>query len=238
MNYRDINRSIGDIAAALPKATRIFKEYGIDFCCGGHRPLAAVIKEQGLSLEEIYARLDQAVSEPENNTEATDLPFDQMSSPVLSAYIEDTHHSYLRKALPEASELLNTVLRVHGSKHRELFEMYQLFGRLKTDLEQHLLKEENLLFPLLGNSSEVCSCSRDTDSSSETKSLTDEIICEHEAAGEILRKLRSISNNYTLPDGACATYQKTYSLLEALEQDLHQHIHLENNILLKDYATH
>ncbi|MDF2871404.1 MAG: iron-sulfur cluster repair di-iron protein [Anaerocolumna sp.] len=121
MNYRDINTSIGEVAAALPKATRIFKEYGIDFCCGGHRSLAAVMKEQGLPLNEVYDRLDQLV----NNT---DIPFDQMSSPVLSAYIEDTHHSYLRKALPEAAELLNTVLRVHGSKHRELFEMYQLFG--------------------------------------------------------------------------------------------------------------
>lgn len=238
MNYRDINISIGDVAAALPKASLIFKEYGIDFCCGGHRPLAAVMKEQSLPLEEVYGRLDQLVTEHENNTETTALSFDQMSSPVLSAYIEDTHHSYLRKALPEAAELLNTVLRVHGSKHRELFEMYQLFGRLKTDLEQHLLKEENLLFPLLENSAAACSCSKDTDSTSEARSLTDEIISEHEAAGEILRKLRSISKDYTLPDGACATYQKTYSLLEALEQDLHQHIHLENNILLKDYATH
>ncbi len=119
-------------------------------------------------------------------------------------------------------------MRVHGGNHRELFKIYQLFGSLKTDLEQHLLKEENLLFPLLNNA---------THNITEVKSLTNEIITEHETAGDILRALRRESNDYALPEDACATYQKAYHLLVEIEGDLHQHIHLENNILLKEYSN-
>lgn len=228
MNYMDNTISIGEVVAALPAAAGIFKEYGIDFCCGGHRPLAAVIEQQGIEKEALFERLQAAVAECTGQYSGKEQQFDKMSPSTLSAYIEDTHHSYLRKALPEASELLNTILRVHGKNHRELFEMYQLFGRLKTDLEQHLLKEENLLFPIL---------EKPDDNRLEAISLTDEIITEHEAAGEILRELRKISNNYELPEDACNTYRKAYALLIELEEDLHQHIHLENNILLKEYSN-
>lgn len=228
MDYLDKNISVGDVVAAIPMAAGIFKEYGIDYCCGGHKSLAHVIETQGIDQKELAERLRAAAAERKQQYANREEAFDKMSPPALSAYIEDTHHSYLRKSLPEAAELLNTLLRVHGKNHRELFEMYQLFGRLKTDLEQHLLKEETLLFPILDKASH---------NRSEVVALTDEIITEHETAGEILRELRKISDNYSLPSDACNTYRKTYALLEELEEDLHQHIHLENNILLKEYST-
>lgn len=228
MNNLDKNMSIGDVVTAVPKATEIFREFGIDYCCGGHRNLAEVIKEQKINESEVYERLIKAFSDRQEEYGGLGDHFDEMSPAVLTAYIEDTHHGYLRKTLPETADLLNTIVRVHGRNHRELYEINQLFGRLKTDLEQHLLKEETLLFPVLEQVEE---------NYEEVLSLTDEIISEHEAAGEILRKLREVSGNYKLPEDACGTYRKSYSMLEELEQDLHQHIHLENNILLKSYSV-
>ncbi|MDF2587523.1 MAG: hypothetical protein K0S41_1364 [Anaerocolumna sp.] len=226
MNNIKQDATIGEVVVLIPEATQIFSEFGIDFCCGGHRLLSQVMKDQGIDERVVYDRLQDAVEKRKSSYD--DKNYTKMSPAVLSAYIEDTHHGYLRKVLPEAAELLNTVLRVHGKNHRELFDLYRLFGQLKTDLEQHLLKEETILFPILDNAK---------DNRSEVISVTDEIINEHEAAGEILRELREVSNNYTLPEGACKTYEKTYSLLEEIEKDLHQHIHLENNILLKEYAN-
>lgn len=227
MNYTDQTISIGEVVAFNPLAAEIFKEYEIDFCCGGHMPLHDAILNQGINKEELIKKLEEAETKRREQYN-TNEGFDKMSSNILSAYIEDTHHNYLRKVLPEALELLSTIMRVHGGNHRELFKMYQLFGGLKTDLEQHLLKEENLLFPILSNA---------PDHITEVKSLTNEIITEHEIAGEILRELRRESNDYSLPEDACATYHKAYDLLKEIEGDLHQHIHLENNILLKEFSN-
>ena len=147
-----------------------------------------------------------------------------MSSARLSVYIEDTHHAYLREQLPHASELLQMVLNAHGRAHRELFEVYRLFGQLKADLEQHLLKEENLLFPAL----------EEAPGEEDTLQLAKEIVEEHESAGRILSRLHEITNDFTIPEDACETYRVAYHLLDAIEQDINQHIHLENNILLKE----
>ncbi len=227
MNYMDKNISIGDVVAAIPGATKVLDEFGIDYCCGGHRPLLEVIKNQGIDETKVYEKIGQILADRQKDYSSQGSNFNEMSPAVLSTYIEDTHHSYLRKALPEVSDLLNTIVRVHGKNHRELYEVYKLFGKLKTDLEQHLLKEETLLFPALDQALE---------NEKEVLSLTEEIVTEHEAAGEILRELRNVSMDYHLPEDACKTYRKAYSLLIELEQDLHQHIHLENNILLKQYV--
>jgi regulator of cell morphogenesis and NO signaling len=224
MNYMDKNVTIGGVVAELPEASRIFGEYGIDFCCGGHRNLDTVIKEQGINEEAIYQELEAAQKERSDSYKEGN--FKTMEPAALTTYIEDTHHSYLREVLPQISELLGTILRVHGANHTELFEIYRLFGTLKADLEQHLLKEETMLFPSFA----------DKDAHREQiGKLSEEIINEHEAAGEILGKLRSITHNYSIPEDVCNTFRKTYEMLEAMEIDLHQHIHLENNILLKDY---
>lgn len=227
MNIKDKNNTIGTVVAELPKATEIFKEYSIDYCCGGHRLLADVLNEKNIPTEEIYSKLQQLAEQRKNSYSGQDNNFIEMSKEVLSAYIEDIHHSYLREALPEIAELLSSVLRAHGKNHKELFEVYRLFGQLKADLEQHLLKEETLVFPIVGEADSKLK---------EIKELTSEIITEHEAAGDILRELRSITKDYQLPEDACVTFAKAYEKLEEMEQDLHQHIHLENNILFVQYS--
>lgn len=229
MRYQDKDVTIGEVVVKIPKSTEIFKKYGIDYCCGGHRNLRNVIEEQKINEDKLIKELDEAYEERKKGYAGQKDGFESMSPLVLSTYIEDTHHGYLRKALPKTAELLNTILRVHGKNHPELFEVYSLFGQLKTDLEQHLLKEETMLFPDFEDS---------IANKNEILHLTKTIINEHEAAGEILAKLRKVTKEYSLPEDACETFAKTYEMLEEIEEDLHQHIHLENNILLKEYASH
>lgn len=225
MNFRDTNVTIGGVVAALPEAKAIFSDFGIDYCCGGNRLLSDVIHQQNLNESAILNRLEQAQNErQEQYREAND--FTTMTPTVLTNYIEDKHHNYLREMLPITSELLGTILRVHGKNHPELFEVYRLFGTLRTDLEQHLLKEETMLFPALSQT--------DPDRN-EVIRITTDIIHEHVAAGAILEELRQVTKDYSLPNDACGTYHKAYEMLKDMEDDLHQHIHLENNILLKEY---
>jgi regulator of cell morphogenesis and NO signaling len=224
MNIRNQETTIGAIVAELPKASEIFGKYGIDFCCGGHRRLTEVMGQQGLDHEKIYQELQTLKEDRESSYAGS--KFAEMSVEALTDYIEDTHHSYLREALPDIADLLSTILRVHGMNHKELFEVYKIFGTLKTDLEQHLLKEEAMLFPTMEEG---------TGKEAEIKELATEIIREHEGAGALLERLRAITKDYQVPADACGTFAKTYAMLEELEKDLHQHIHLENNILLKEY---
>ncbi len=224
MNFREENVTIGAIVAGLPEAAAIFKEAGIDYCCGGNRKLAEVMQEQGLDGNGIYAKLEQALEERKAGYQNND--FTSMEPKALSTYIEDTHHAYMWRALPDIAEILEVVLRAHGRNHQELFQVYRLFGSLKTELEQHLMKEETMLFPVFSD---------EFSQKEERLSLAKEIISEHVAAGEILGELRKVTKDYTLPADACGTFQRAYEMLEEMEQDLHQHIHLENNILLKEY---
>jgi regulator of cell morphogenesis and NO signaling len=224
MNIRNQETTIGAVVAELPKASEVFSKVGIDFCCGGHRKLAEVIEQQGIDSELVYQELQTLKENREQSYHGGQ--FTEMSVEALTDYIEDTHHSYLREALPDIADLLATILRVHGMNHKELFEIYKVFGTLKTDLEQHLLKEEAMLFPTMeasiGNEAQI-------------KELAAEIIREHEGAGVLLEKLRALTKDYQVPADTCGTFARTYAMLEELEKDLHQHIHLENNILLKDY---
>ena len=214
--------TVGGVAAGMPEAVPVFQALGIDYCCGGRRPLAEALAEKQVSAEQFVALVSAREAGRKENARRAD--FSDMSPAVLSAYIEDTHHEYLRRALPEIDRMLLAVLRAHGGRHRELFDVYGLFGRLKSDLEQHLIKEETLLFPALSKGGEAAA---------DTRSLAGRIMDEHDAAGELLRTLRETAGNYEAPADACQTYRRVYEMLPEMENDLHQHIHLENNILLK-----
>ncbi|OQB24668.1 MAG: Iron-sulfur cluster repair protein ScdA [Firmicutes bacterium ADurb.Bin182] len=211
--------SIGDIVAKLPAASEVFKKFGVDFCCGGHRILSEVIKEQGIDGVLLYKELD---AEANKAQERSNVDFSAMSADELSSHIQARHHSYLREALPRLSELSNTVLKAHGKNHPELFRVHGLFGTLRIELEQHLAKEETLLFPAIGDINE------------QVRKLAREIKEEHESAGKILKELRLITDGYTVPLDGCPTFRKLYESLIEFESDLFEHIHLENNILLRE----
>ena len=156
MSEFNSNQSIGEIVSIMPKASEVYKKFNIDFCCGGHRPLSEAIKEQELNESEVLKELDKAYEETKRLTDQVD--FRNMSSSDMIDYIVNKHHGFLKKNMPEISELATTILRVHGVNHNELFSVHKHFHTLKMELDQHMIKEESLLFPLIkeyeSNSSE------------------------------------------------------------------------------------
>lgn len=221
MNNKWQDQTIGQTVARLPAAAELFKANRIDFCCGGDRLLGAVLREQNIPDEAIYPRLDELA---ENLRQTADQKnFTTMATDELTNYIEASHHAYMHEALPQISEILAVVLKAHGRSHPDLFKLHGLYGQLRTDLEQHLIKEETLLFPMLDEA--------DPADSAAIAALTLEIKNEHEAAGKLLKAMRLIAADYIAPPDACPTYQRLLDGLAEMEGDLFQHIHLENNIL-------
>ncbi len=226
-NKISVTTNIGEIVSLLPKASEIFKQYGIDFCCGGNRPLAEAIKEQKLNETEIMEKLNRNYEESKTKAEENK-DFRNMFYDSLIDHIVDTHHTYMKKELPQISELVTKILRVHGLHHGDvLMRVHKLFHSLKTELEQHLFKEEEILFPLIKEyrknpSGELLN---------RVMQVMQETEDEHEGAGDILKELRKITGDYTVPADGCTTYRLTFRKLEEMESDLFQHIHLENNIL-------
>jgi regulator of cell morphogenesis and NO signaling len=222
----NVEEKIGKIAVKFPKSMEIFKEYNIDFCCGGDRILGDVIREQKLNAEEIMTKIEEEYNRIISEI-SSDVDWNTAAYSKLIDYVINTHHAYLTKELPKISELSAKILRVHGENHEELRKVYKLFHSLKMELDQHLIKEEEIVFPLIkeyekNNSKQVLE---------KALKVIRELEEEHEGAGDILKELREITEGYSAPEDGCNTYRMTYQLLEELEGDLFKHIHLENNIL-------
>lgn len=217
---------IGEVVARFPGASNVFKAYNIDFCCGGNRSLTLVANQQNLNEEEILGKLNQAY---ELALQLQDKSRDWREAPSeeIIQFVVNTHHAYLNAEMPILSEFVTKILRVHGPSHPELSQLHKLYHSLKMELEQHLIKEEEILFPAIlayeENPSEELRL--------KAASQLDEIDSEHTGAGDILKEMREITSDYTLPEGACRTYTLTFQKLVEMESDLFEHIHLENNIL-------
>lgn len=219
-------QKVGEIVAQFPKAADIFKEYKIDFCCGGDRQLSEAIKEQNLNQEEILAKINSLYQEMKDQVR-TEVDWTKESLSRLIDYVVNRHHAYLQVELPKISELTTKILRVHGAHHPELAKVHKLFHNLKTELEQHLIKEEEIEFPLIKDYEQ-------NPSEEKRKALIQaiqELEEEHEGAGTILKELRKITKDYSVPEDGCNSYRLTYNKLQELESDTFAHIHLENNIL-------
>ncbi|MBJ8027444.1 iron-sulfur cluster repair di-iron protein [Bacillus cereus group sp. N21] len=217
---------IGDIVTQFPKASDLFKSYRIDFCCGGNRPIIDAINERNLSSEEILTKLNTLYHETKQLNES-EIDWKTASYSELIDYIVNKHHRYLNEELPLLSPYVTKVLRVHGTGQPHLAQIHKLFHELKTELEQHLIKEETEDFPLI-----LAFEQNPTDENyMKLRKVVDELENEHNHAGDIIKELRKVTNDFTLPVGACGTYRLVYQRLEALESDLFEHIHLENNVL-------
>lgn len=221
------NDKIGFIVVEFPKAAEIFKKYQIDFCCGGDRPLDIALTEQKLDADEVLQQLNSAYNESQQLNAVVSNNWLQASLADLVDYIVVTHHKYLDANLPGISELTLKILRVHGGRHQELGKVHKLFNALRTELEEHLITEETILFPLIKQYEQ----DSDHKHAEQLKQLIQTIENEHEAAGDIIKELRAITGGFTPPEDACTSYKLTYKRIEELESDLFQHIHLENNIL-------
>lgn len=219
------NALVRDIVLQFPKAADYFKAKRIDFCCGGAKPLAEAAAERGLDKELIISDLNKLFEEYPVPQE--ELAWNTAPSKELIDHIINKHHRYLREELPLIAQNVTKVYRVHGEGSPHLAELYSLFNTLKDELLEHTAKEEKDEFPKLlayaANPSE--------ETLTALRQSLSELESEHDGAGDILRKIRAITEDFTPPAHACTTYRLTYARLEELESMTFEHVHLENNIL-------
>jgi regulator of cell morphogenesis and NO signaling len=217
---------LGDIAAALPASMRVFEAVGLDYCCGGQRSLGDACAALGLAPEPLLAKISELEAGP---TEAAK-DWRDASVTELVEHLLATHHVFTRSELSRLAPLMDKVARVHGELHPELLEIRALFVEMYNDLGPHIMKEEQVLFPYLlalDAGQAMGSCFGTVANPIRAMEF------EHDAVGEILRRIRGLSKDFTLPEGACGSYQSLFMGLADLEADLHQHIHLENNLLFR-----
>jgi regulator of cell morphogenesis and NO signaling len=206
----DINGTtrVGDIAARIPASIEVFERYGVDFCCNGGRPLTEALAGTGASVGGIMAEIERVV-DLEREQERQHVDWIHESLATLADHIVETHHTFLKREMPRVDRDLARVISVHGAHHPELIEL----GR-----EQ--------VFPLLRGLGPSDSASP------ELLGLLEQLEAEHDGAGSALRAIRGMTSNYQTPPDACFIYSTLYQELQALEADVHRHVHLENNVLI------
>jgi regulator of cell morphogenesis and NO signaling len=219
--------SLGDIVTANFKAAAVFEKYHMDFCCQGNRNFVDACDKAGLKPETIANEINK-LGQNDAPVDFTQWPLDQ-----LSDYIYRRHHSYVEQATPLIKKLLDKICSVHASFHPELLEIRDIFNKTSGELAMHMKKEELILFPFIKKLERVRQEGGNASSklfksvSSPIQSLEE----EHKDEGEQLQRMAELSNNFTPPEDACLTYTTTYKALKDYELDIHQHIHLENNVL-------
>ena len=212
-----VETKVGQVAAEHPLATRVFARHGIDFCCGGGRPLGEVCEEKGLDAQAVLEEIRSELEAPGGSEVRWDqAPLGDLIGHILSAY-----HQPLKEELPRLESMARKVLDVHGDKDPErLAELLSVYLELKFELDQHVAKEEQILFPMI-----------DSGQGAMADGPISVMRLEHDSAAAALRRLRELTNGYEVPAQACNTWRALWHGLAALEESLHRHIHLENNIL-------
>ncbi|MGB7513160.1 MAG: iron-sulfur cluster repair di-iron protein [Candidatus Acidiferrum sp.] len=221
------NRTVRDVASANPGAARIFEKFGIDYCCGGERSLAQACSSAKVNLQEVAEALEKPQSQ------SGDRDWQKVTLAELAKHIVAKHHEYVRQEIQRLIPLSAKVAGVHGKNHPELETIQSSFQALAEELTAHLMKEERILFPYIEQLELAANFGSPLAASpfGTVKNPVRMMMMEHDSAGELLRKMREASGNYALPADACTSFQMLYRALEEFEADLHQHIHLENNIL-------
>ncbi|MFJ8531555.1 iron-sulfur cluster repair di-iron protein [Bacillus sp. NPDC094106] len=219
---------VGEIVTAFPQSSDLFKKYRIDFCCGGDKTIEVATQTKEISSDELLKILNQQYTlYKSKNNESTN--WSEVNLSTLIDHIIEKHHHFIQEELPQLSPYVTKVFRVHGQIESHLSIVHRLFHELKLELEQHIMKEETLVFPLIKT--------YEQNPTEENLVLAierlEELEQEHDKAGDLIKELRIITNDFTPPEHACRTYRMVYNRLEDFESDLFQHVHLENNILFK-----
>ena len=214
---------IGDIVTQDFRAAEVFKKAGIDFCCGGSQSLEDACRDKKL----VVAEIESELSKLENSEPGSSYKFNEWKLDFLCDYIVNTHHQTVMNLLPELTFYTQKIAEVHGDNHPELPEIANLFAQVDTELRQHLCNEEEVLFPAIREVLKTNSAESKATIISEITRMTG----EHEFAGGAMDKINELSHRYAVPEDGCNTYRVAYKLLEQFEDDLHIHVHLENNIL-------
>jgi regulator of cell morphogenesis and NO signaling len=231
---QDSSRTVGEFVAEDYRTARVFEKYGIDFCCGGKTSLADACLERGIDPASIQGEIEAMKNEPlerSQNYAAWGLPF-------LADYIVNTHHGYLNENTRQIAVYANKIAEVHGAKHPEVIEIARIFERIAADMEAHLREEEEVLFPAIKRVDAARKSGTEPDAGDlETlRGCLEKLNLEHDAIGDAIHAIRDLAQGYAIPGDACNTFAVTYRKLQEFEDDLHKHVHLENNILFPKAA--
>jgi regulator of cell morphogenesis and NO signaling len=221
--------TISEIVADDFRTAAVFQKHGLDFCCGGGVAVAEACRKKGIDLNPLVEELNAVLTAPRQGEPS----FNSWTLDFLVDYIVNNHHSYVRQTLPVVYLHAEKVARVHGDRHPEVVRLFDLFSKVSHELLDHMRKEEMLLFPYIRSLVEAQSLGV-APSAPPFGSVRNPIRImeeDHLVAGDELRAIRELTNNYTPPEDACMTYRVLYQELHDFESDLHRHVHLENNIL-------
>ena len=224
-----MTKSLAQIVNTNHRAANVFEKYHLDFCCKGKRTLAQACTESEVKIEEVLSELGKT---EQGNSSSIPVSYEKMSLTQLTDYIVATHHSYVKKEMPAILGYLQKVASKHGGHHPEMIKVLEIFTAVKEEMEQHMQKEEVILFS--GIKDVECQLTEGTEIIINNTYLLSPISVmeqEHDHAGSAKAEIRQLTNNYNLPDDSCTTYKLSFAALNAFELDLHQHVHLENNIL-------
>ncbi|HWP43056.1 MAG TPA: iron-sulfur cluster repair di-iron protein [Blastocatellia bacterium] len=225
------DKTVRELAVEVAGATRVFEKLGIDYCCGGGKALEEACEAAGIPVNEIISSLEEAERSSMQSDEGEDWQKESLAK--LTSYIVSKHHVFTRDEMDRIEPLLAKVCKVYGNEHPELLKIQAVFQELKNDLLTHMHKEEMVLFPYIAEMEEAITnqTSRPRPFFGTVRNPIRMMSLEHDLAGELLRNIRLLSSGFEPPADSCVSYQTLYRALEELEQDLHRHIHLENNIL-------
>lgn len=225
MSSATLEQTVGQLVTERPGRARVFETFGIDYCCGGKQPLKQACEAKGVDADtvlKVLAMLDE--QQPENERD-----WSQATMTELACHIEQTHHAYLKRELPRMEYLVCRVAERHGAHQAHLVPLRDTFLAFKSEMEDHMIKEERVLFPL-------CRTLEHAESLPEVHcgsvdNPVKQMVHEHNDAALALHRMRQLTNGYTPPAEACNTYRAMYDALSELERDMHRHVHKENSIL-------
>ncbi len=222
-------KTIGEYVAEDFRTAAVFKKNKIDFCCRGNRSLEEVCEKEGIDYELISKELEASLQSNANNS----IDFNTWPLDLLADYVEKTHHRYVEEKSVILQQFLSKLVKVHGENHPELFEIHQIFNSVAQGLAAHMKKEELILFPFIRKMVKAQMSNEKLPEAhfGSVENPIDMMEHEHTEEGDKLRRLAELANEYQPPADACNTYRVTFAMLDEFEQDLHKHIHLENNIL-------
>lgn len=223
-----LDQSLASIVTRNHQSAAVFEKYDLDFCCRGKRSLQEACREKKVNPASVLLDLEKITEHADNAA----TQFSDLSLSELSGYIESTHHEYVRRQLPLIHGYLQKVASKHGERHPELMQILENFTAIREEMELHMMKEEKVLFPRIREIENLSS--RNTPLSLSSTFISAPVAMmeqEHEHAGELMADIRNLTNEYNAPADACTTYKLSFASLQAFEEDLHRHIHLENNLL-------
>jgi regulator of cell morphogenesis and NO signaling len=229
-----INKTVGEFVAEDYRTAKVFEKHGIDFCCGGKIGLSDACRERDIDPASIQGEIEAVKEEPlerSQNYGAWGLPF-------LADYIVNTHHGYLNENTRQIAVYANKIAEVHGAHHPEVIEIARIFGQIATDMEAHLREEEEVLFPAIKRIDTARKNNVEPEAAdlSAIRECLKKLNQEHDAIGDAVHTIRDLSKRYAIPADVCNTFVVTYQKLKEFEDDLHKHVHLENNILFPKAA--